>query len=68
MREQKQPEHFAYTHLWVSADGETHIEESTMKHFEMKKYAETEQFVKQTDHVVKVCCSTCFLITFPLKE
>ena len=51
---QEQPADFAYTQLWASADGETHIAECTMKGFEMKKYADTEQFVRETDSPIKV--------------
>ncbi|KAK9868697.1 hypothetical protein WJX84_001433 [Apatococcus fuscideae] len=45
--EQSDPENFAYTHLWVSKDGETHIKEATMKGFDLKKFAAEPQFVKQ---------------------
>jgi hypothetical protein len=30
---------FPYVHLWVSADGETHLQECTFKNFEKKTYA-----------------------------
>lgn len=30
---------FPYVHLWVSADGETHVQECTFKNFEKKTYA-----------------------------
>lgn len=45
---------FPYTHLWVSADGETHITEAKMSGFEMKKYAQSEQFVKEGPSPSKV--------------
>lgn len=43
------PQNFAYTHLWVSADGETHITEAKLTGFDLKKYAadSESQFVKQ---------------------
>jgi hypothetical protein len=50
---EKDPD-FRYTHLWVSADGETHITEATMKGFDMKKYAEKEQYVKEGPSPSKV--------------
>ena len=43
---EKDPD-FPYTHLWVSADGETHITEAKMSGFELKKYAEDPQYVKE---------------------
>lgn len=30
-----------YVHLWVDSEGETHIKDSKMKGFELKKYAST---------------------------
>lgn len=35
-----------YVHLWVDAEGETHIKDAKMKGFELKKYAADPQFVK----------------------
>ena len=35
----KQPEDFHYTHLWVDKAGETHLEECSMKGFDLKTYA-----------------------------
>jgi hypothetical protein len=37
---------FQYTHLWTSQDGETHIQECRMTGFDLKKYAQAEQYVK----------------------
>ncbi|KAK9814294.1 hypothetical protein WJX72_003545 [[Myrmecia] bisecta] len=54
---ESQPADFDYTHLWVSADGETHIKECKMKGFNLKKYAETEQFVKEVDAPSKLVFS-----------
>ncbi|BDA48122.1 hypothetical protein COCOBI_11-3800 [Coccomyxa sp. Obi] len=44
--EEKDPD-FPYVHLWVSADGETHITEAKMSGFELKKYAQDPQYVKE---------------------
>ena len=52
--QEDQPADFKYTHMWVSADGETHLKECAMKGFEMKKFAETEQWVKPTESPTKV--------------
>ena len=52
--QKEQPADFKYTHMWVSADGETHLKECVMKGFEMKKFAETEQWVKPTESPTKV--------------
>ena len=54
MAQEDQPADFKYTHMWVSADGETHLKECAMKGFEMKKFAETEQWVKPTESPTKV--------------
>eukprot|EP00897_Mesotaenium_endlicherianum_P002423 jgi/Mesen1/2208/ME000152S01289 len=43
----KDPQNFQYTHLWVSKDGETHIKEATLSGFDLKKYAEKPQYVKE---------------------
>lgn len=43
---EKDPD-FPYVHLWVSADGETHITEAKMSGFELKKYAQDPQYVKE---------------------
>lgn len=58
-KQEDQPKNFHYTHLWVSADGETHIKECSMKGFEMKAYAETQQFVMETENPVKVPQVVC---------
>ena len=52
--QEDQPADFSYTHMWVSGDGETHLKECVMKGFEMKKFAETEQWVKPTESPTKV--------------
>ncbi len=44
--EEKDPD-FPYVHLWVSADGETHITEAKMSEFELKKFAQDPQYVKE---------------------
>jgi len=62
--QEEQPADFKYTHMWVSADGETHLKECAMKGFEMKKFAETEQWVKPTESPTKVRShATALLIT-----
>lgn len=43
---EEQPKDFAYVHLWVDSEGETHIQDAKMKGFELKKYAADPQFVK----------------------
>ena len=44
---EKQPD-FRYTHLWVDAAGETHIEDdAVMSGFDLKKYAAEPQYVKE---------------------
>jgi hypothetical protein len=43
---EEQPKDFAYVHLWVDGEGETHIIDAKMKNFELKKYAQDPQFVK----------------------
>ncbi len=54
LAQEEQPADFRYTHMWVSSDGETHLKECAMKGFEMKKFAETEQWVKPTESPTKV--------------
>lgn len=39
------PEDFRYTHLWASADGETHLQSCTAKDFESKGYSGSPQWV-----------------------
>lgn len=41
------PKNFAYTHLWVSKDGETHIKECRLSGFDLKKYADQPQYIKE---------------------
>lgn len=43
---EKDPD-FPYVHLWVSANGETHITEAKMSGFELKKYAQDPQYVRE---------------------
>lgn len=50
------PQNFHYTHLWTSADGETHITEAKMTGFDLKKYAADSQaqFQKPGPSPIKV--------------
>jgi hypothetical protein len=50
----KDPDNFSYTQLWASSDGETHLEECRMTGFDLKKYAEDVQFVKEGPEPAKV--------------
>lgn len=54
-----QPEDFMYTHLWTSADGETHLKECYMKGFDVKSFAgdTPPQFVKEGSKPTKVTFS-----------
>lgn len=57
--EKSQPENFAYTHLWVSSDGETHVKEGKLSNFDLKQYAASTppQFVKPTQPPTKTVFS-----------
>jgi hypothetical protein len=52
---------FKYTHLWTSQDGETHIQECRMTGFDLKKYAQAEQYVKDGGEPTK----TVFTVRVP---
>ena len=50
-----------YTHLWTSADGETHLKECRMKGFDLKSFAgpTPPQFVKEGAKPTKVRSPLC---------